>query len=160
MEEREDQHGQITHGTQGFLEYCMMDKTEVHVKGVDGIVEATIAHAKLGITWTRQHRRTSFGKPLSETGIVIDPDRVKELEINERLEKRRKTWKQRCYAEQFIDLFSSGMIVRIQKPAIWVKMNGTLAERVGILLSIANNWFNAPNVDEIDFTDFFAASLE
>ena len=137
----------------------MMDKTEVHVKGVDGIVEATIAHAKLAVTWTRQHRRTSFGKPLSVTGVLIDPDRVKELEINERLEKRRKTWKQRCYAEQFIDLVFSGMIIHLRKPAVWVKMNGTLAERVGILLSIANNWFDAAKVDEIDFTDFFAASL-
>ena len=90
--ERTDKDGQITHGARGYFEYAMMNKTDAKVKGPEQKKDAVIGYAMLDATWGKRNRSFSFGKPLSITGVQIDPNRVAQLELMERLDHVKKKW--------------------------------------------------------------------
>lgn len=158
--ERKNKDGAITHGAQGYLEYSMMDKTEIKFSDPDKKKEAIIAYAKLSTTWGKRNRSFSMGKPLSVTGVKIDQDRVAQLGLMERLEHVKKNWDKLSYAEQFIHLWMSGMIAVIRKLASWVGLGNSFKDRVAVLWRLIGKWSRGSASDSPDFLDYFEAALE
>jgi len=158
--ERTDEHGHTTHGAQGFLEYGLMDKTEVKFKKHQQKIDAVLGHALLGSTWNKRNRRFSMGQSLAKSGVLIDPDRVIELELMARLDHVRKNWKRLGYAEQFIHLWFSGMIKLVGKPQVWLNMSGNIIDRFKQIIQLLSNWCDDPTAEDTDFIDYVVASLE
>ena len=98
--ERTNKDGEITHGAQGFLEYAMMEKAEIKVKKAEQKKEAIIGLAELSATWSKRNRSFSMGKALAVTGVQIDPERVLQLQLEERLAYVRKNWDKLGIMEQ------------------------------------------------------------
>ncbi len=158
--ERINKDGEITHGAQGFFEYSALDKAEVKFDDVELTVEAIVGLAKLSTTWNKRNRSFSMGKSLSVTGVQIDPNRVIELQLMERLDAVKKNWGKLSYAEQFIHLWFSGMIALIRKPLSWLKHGISIKDRFLQALTIVKNWSTDDDAQDIDFIDYVAPLRE
>lgn len=101
-----------------------------------------------------------MGQSLAKSGVLIDPDRVIELELMERLDHVRKNWKRLGYAEQFIHLWFSGMIKLVGKPQVWLNMSGNIVDRFKQIIQLLSNWCDDPTAEDTDFIDYVVASLE
>lgn len=152
--ERVNDNGEITHGGQGYLEYSAMDKADVKLDTPEQTTEAIVGYAKLSGTWNKRNRSFSMGKPLEETGIQIDPVRVSELELMERLDAVKKNWKKLSYAERFIHLWFSGMASIIRKPLTWLKLGTSIKERFLLAIVLVENWSTDNDAQEVDFIDY------
>jgi hypothetical protein len=158
--ERTNERGEITHGGQGFFEYSALDKTDVKLNTAEQTVAAITGHARLSTTWNKRNRFFSMGKPLAVTGVQIDPDRVRELELMERLDAVKKNWKKLSYAEQFIHLWFSGLVSMIRKPLTWLKHGISIKDRFLQALSIVRNWSTDGDAQDVDFMDYVAPLRE
>ncbi|MGJ8626281.1 MAG: hypothetical protein ACSHXB_04900 [Sulfitobacter sp.] len=158
--ERINKHGEITHGAQGYLEYSAMEKTEINFSNSEQKKAAVIGLAKLSATWSKRNRQFSMGKSLAVTGAEIDPSRVIELEVMERLDFVKKNWDKLGCAEQFIHLWFSGMIDIIRQPQAWLKQNSSITERLLHSILLVKNWSTNENAQGIDFLDYVVAQLE
>lgn len=152
--ERVNDHGEITHGGQGYFEYAAMDKADVKLDTAEQTTEAIAGHAKLSNTWNKRNRSFSMGRPLVETGIQIDPDRVSELELMVRLDAVKKNWEKLSYAEQFIHLWFSGMASIVRKPLTWLRHSGSIKERFLLAIVLVKNWSTDDLAQDIDFIDY------
>jgi hypothetical protein len=151
--ERVNKHGEITHGAQGYLEYACLDKTEVKFKTPQQKIDAIIGFAMLGDQLSKRNRSFSMGKPLSVTGVEIDPTRVIELEVQERLEYVKKNFDQLSYAERFLHLWMSGVISIIRKPQPWLRCSGTIGDRFLAFLSLVKKWSADTSAEDVCFYD-------
>lgn len=158
--ERINEHGETTHGGQGFLEYACLEKTEIKFSKIQQKKDAVIGHALLAATWNRRNRSFSMGKSLAVSGVQIDPVRVAQLELMERLDQVKKNWKKLSYAEQFIHLWMSGAIAVIRKPQTWLKCGTSTQDRFLIFLSVVKNWCTDTSADDTCFYGFADAQLE
>ncbi len=158
--ERTDKNGQVTHGAQGYLEYAMMNKTEVKFEDPNQKREAVIAHAMLSATWGKRNQALSIGKPLSTTGVQIDPSRVAQLELIERLGHVRKNWGRLSYAEQFIHAWMSGMVLVVQKLQHWIGFGDSFKERFAVLWGLVRKWSLTSEAESTDFLIYLDAALE
>lgn len=158
--ERANKEGLITHGAQGFFEYAMMDKTEVNFTDPEMKKDAIIALAKLSITWTKRSRSISVGKPLSVTGVMIDQDRVAQLELMERLDHVKKNWDKLTYAEQFIHLWMSGAVFIVRKTSAWDGLGISFRDRTQVLWRLIWKWSRDRDLEVVDFLSYLDASLE
>lgn len=158
--ERINDQGEITHGGQGYFEYAALDKTDVKLDTAEQTVAAIVGHAKLSTTWNKRNRFFSMGKPLAVTGVQINPDRVRELELMERLDAVKRNWKKLSYAEQFIHLWFSGLVSMIRKPLTWLKHGISIKDRFLQALTIVKNWSTDDDAQDIDFIDYVAPLRE
>lgn len=158
--EREDKNGQKTHGGQGYLEYAAMDKTEIKVTKPEQIRKANVGHAMLGTTWSKRNRTFSMGKPLLESGTVIDPERVELLQMAERLETIKRNKHKGGYAEWFLHAWMSGVIKVVRKPSVWPQLGTSIASRVLASLVLLRNWCNDEGPDAPCFIEYTDALLE
>lgn len=158
--ERINKYGEITHGAQGYLEYSAMEKTEINFSNSEQKKAAVIGLARLSATWSKRNRQFSMGKSLAVTGIEIDPSRVIELEVMERLDFVRKNWSKLGCAEQFIHLWFSGMIDIIRQPQAWLKQNSSITERLLHSILLVKNWSTDESAQGVDFLDYVATQLE
>lgn len=158
--ERINDQGEITHGGQGYFEYAALDKTDVKLDTAEQTVAAIAGHAKLSTTWNKRNRFFSMGKPLAVTGVQINPDRVRELELMERLDAVKKNWKKLCYAEQFIHLWFSGLVSMIRKPLTWLKHGISIKDRFLQALFLVRNWSTDDDAQDVDFMDYVAPLRE
>jgi len=78
----------------------MMEKAEIKVKKAEQKKEAIIGLAELSATWSKRNRSFSMGKALAVTGVQIDPERVLQLQLEERLAYVRKNWDKLGIMEQ------------------------------------------------------------
>ena len=101
-----------------------------------------------------------MGKPLAITGVKIDPSRVIELQVMERLDFVKKYWDKLSYGEQFIHLWFSGMINIIGKPQVWLKHGSCIRERFFQALGYIKNWSTDNTAQDIDFLDYVEIPLE
>lgn len=152
--------GQETGGAQGWLEYLSMDKTKIEFKKTRQTKDAIIGMARLSTTWTKRNRSFSYGKPLAVSGVKIDPDRVAELELQDRLEFVRKNWDKLGAAERFIHIWMSGMVKVIKKDTRWTKFGDSIKDRFLELLSLVKNWSADATAQDIDFMDYVEPLLE
>ena len=157
--ERINAHGQITHGGQGYFEYSALQKTEIKFNTYQQTKAAILGYAILDSTWTKKNRQFSMGKPLAITGVKIDPSRVIELQVMERLDFVKKYWDKLSYGEQFIHLWFSGMINIIGKPQVWLKHGSCIRERFFQALGYIKNW-STDTAQDIDFLDYVEIPLE
>lgn len=158
--EQINKYGEITHGAQGFLEYSCLDKTEVEFDTVEQRKQAIIGHGKLGATWTKRNRCFSMGKPLTESKVEIDPARVAQLELMERLDHVKKKWNKLSFAEQFIHVWMSGYVAVISKPQTWLKHGTNISDRFVVFLNLIKNWSTNPLAKDTCFYGFMEAQLE
>lgn len=158
--EREDKNGQKTHGGQGYLEYSAMDKTEIKVTKPEQIRKASVGYAMLTPTWNKRNQTFSMGKPLLETGTVIDPERVELLQVAERLETIKRNKHKGGYAEWFLHAWTSGVIKVIRKPTVWPKLGNSIGDRVLAALILIRNWCNDESPEAPCFFDYADALLE
>jgi len=117
-----------------------MEKTKIEFFDSRLIREATVAHARLSMTWKRRTRGFSMGKSLERTGTVIDPDRVEELEIMERLDHLKKNFDELDFAGQFLHLWMSGIIKLMRRPETWQKIESSIRERFPGFLDVVRSW--------------------
>jgi len=158
--ERTDNDGKITHGAQGYFEYSCLDKTEVKFKTTKQIKDAIIGHAHLSTTWSRRNRNFSMGKPLEVSGIQIDPSRVVQLELEQRLDDIKRNWEKLDYAQRFIHVWMSGMVSIIKKPRSWLKYGASIRDRFLEVLSLIRKWSTDISAQDIDFFDYVMPPLE
>ncbi|WP_039016868.1 hypothetical protein [Halocynthiibacter namhaensis] len=158
--ERINTHGELTHGAQGYLEYACLDKTEVKFKKPEQKISAIKGFALLGTQLSKRNRSFSMGKALAITGVEIDPARVIELEVHERLDYVKKNVKKLSYAEQFIHLWMSGSLSIIRKPQPWLQCSGSISDRFLAFLSIVKKWCADTSTENLCFYDYAEASLE
>ena len=158
--ERINDQGEITHGGQGYFEYAALDKTDLKLDTAEQTVAAIAGHAKLSTTWNKRNRFFSMGKPLAVTGVQINPDRARELELMERLDAVKKNWKKLCYAEQFIHLWFSGLVSMIRKPLTWLKHGISVKDRFLQALFLVRNWSTDDDAQDVDFMDYVAPLRE
>jgi hypothetical protein len=158
--ERINDQGEVTHGGQGYFEYSALDKTDVKLDTADQTVAAIAGHAKLSTTWNKRNRFFSMGKPLTVTGVQINPDRVRELELMERLDAVKRNWRKLSYAEQFIHLWFSGLVPMIRKPLTWLKHGISIKDRFLQALFLVRNWSTDDDAQDVDFIDYVAPLRE
>lgn len=158
--ERTNKHGQTTHGAQGYLEYALLDKTEIKFDDTDQKIAAVKGFAVLGSQLTKRNRSFSMGKSLSVTGIEINPKRVIELEVQERLDYVKTNFNKLSYAEQFIHLWMSGAVSMIRKPQPWLQCGGGVSDRFLALLALVKKWSIDKSAETTCFYDYANASLE
>lgn len=158
--ERTNKDGEITHGAQGFLEYAMMEKTEIKVAGMERKKEAVIGLAELSATWSKRNRSFTMGKSLAATGVVIDQDRVLQLQLEERLAFVKKNWEKLDYAHQFIHLWMSGRVSIFKKSQPWLKHGDTVRERFVSFIGLVKKWCAATKAEDVDFFDYLDTALE
>ncbi len=129
--------GTVTHGLQGFLEYASLEKVEVSF-GRDS-VQAVLEFAKLDMTWNRRNRTFSSGKRPDDINTIVDPDRVKELEIERFKKKVRKNWTKLTYADRFLHIWISDAKLAMQtvKDRTFGSYLDGFVDRLSLLLS---NW--------------------
>ncbi|EEE37141.1 hypothetical protein RKLH11_977 [Rhodobacteraceae bacterium KLH11] len=129
--------GTVTHGLQGFLEYASLEKVEVSF-GRDSI-QAVLEFAKLDMTWNRRNRTFSSGKRPDDINTIVDPDRVKELEIERFKEKTKKNWTKLTYAERFLHIWISDakMAMKTVKERTFASYLDGFIDRLSLYLS---NW--------------------
>ena len=152
--------GYITGGAQGFLEYASMDKTETKFTNMHQIKDSIIGHARLSYTWKRKNLTFSMGKSVAVSGIVIDDDRVAELELMERLDFVKSKWDKLSDAEQFIHLWFSGMVKVIRKRLLWPDLNYSSSELFLKSLALVKNWCSDESAQDVDFFEFTEPLLE
>ena len=158
--EKINKHGEITHGAQGYLEYACLDKTEIKLKKTDQRKAAIIGFAVLGAQLNKRNRSFSMGKSLAVSGVEIDPTRVIELEVQERLNYVRKNFDRLSYAERFLHLWMSGAISIIRKPQSWLSWGGSTSDRFLAFLSLTKKWCADDSAENTCFYDYAEASLE
>ncbi|WP_164661339.1 hypothetical protein [Tropicibacter sp. Alg240-R139] len=158
--ERIDEKGFVTHGAQGYFEYACLDKTEINFTDLQQVKDAVVGYALLGATWTKRNRNFSMGAPLHVSRVTIDPDRVAELELMERLDAIKSKWNDLCYAEQFIHSWMSGGVSVIRKPKTWLKWRDSAKERFSEFFNSVKNWSTDPEAEGTCFIGFISASLE
>ncbi len=158
--ERVDQYGRTTHGAQGFLEYGLMNKTEIKFSKTKQKIEAVLGHALLASTWSKRNRNFSMGQPLAKSGVEINTDRVIELELMERLHHLRKTWRKLGHGERFLHLWFSGMIKLVKRPRAWLKLKGNIPDQIKQFIHLVSNWCDDSTAEGTDFIDYMVASLE
>lgn len=129
--------GTVTHGLQGYLEYASLEKVEISF-GRDS-VQAVLEFAKLDMTWRRRNRTFSSGKRTDDISTIVDPDRVKELEIRRFKEKVKRNWNKLTYAERFLHIWISDakMAMQTVKARTFGSYVGSFIDRLSLLLS---NW--------------------
>jgi hypothetical protein len=152
--------GYITGGAQGFLEYASMDKTETKFTNMHQIKDSIIGHARLSYTWKRKNLTFSMGKSIAVSDIVIDDDRVAELELMERLDFVKSKWDKLSNAEQFIHLWFSGMVKVIRKRLLWPDLNYSSSELFLKSLALVKNWRSDESAQDVDFFEFTEPLLE
>ena len=150
--------GERTRGAQGYFEYASMEKTDVQQDSPKQTKEATIYTARLGSTINRRNRIFSMGKSLDVTGVKIDPARVGELQLNERISRIKKNWSKLDYYIQFLFTWFSGgsLIARYKKVPAFLDIRYIF----GFLLDSIYNWCLQENSEVIEFADYFNARLE
>jgi hypothetical protein len=158
--ERINKHGEITHGAQGYLEYACLDKTEVKFNKYQQKIEAIHGFAQLSSQVHKRNLSFTMGKSLAVSGVTIDPSRVLQLELNERLDDIKKNWKTLSYAEQFIHLWMSGVISIIRKPQSWLKLSTSVSDCFLSFLSLVKNWCDDPSAIDTCFYDYAGIALE
>jgi hypothetical protein len=158
--ERVNKYGEITHGAQGYLEYTALSKTEVKFRTYHQKKAAVLGFALLDATWNKRNRRFSMGKSLAVTGVKIDPARVTELEVMERLNHVKGNWEKLCCAERFIHLWFSNMISIIKKPQTWLEHGTSMRDRFLQTLILIKNWSTDGEAQDIDFLDYVEVPLE
>lgn len=129
--------GTVTHGLQGYLEYASLEKVEISF-GRDS-VQAVLEFAKLDMTWSRRNRTFSSGKRPDDISTIVDPDRVKELEIERFKKKVKKNWTKLTYAERFLHIWISDakMAMQTVKDRTYGTYLDGFVDRLSLLLS---NW--------------------
>jgi hypothetical protein len=158
--EKINKHGEITHGAQGYLEYACLDKTEIKLKKTEQRKAAIIGFAVLGAQLNKRNRSFSMGKSLAVSGVEIDPRRVIELEVQERLDYVRKNFDRLSYAERFLHLWMSGAISIIRKPQSWLACGGSTSDRFLAFLCLTKKWCADASAENTCFYDYAEASLE
>lgn len=158
--ERLTKDGYRTAGGQGYLEYSCLEKAEINFETREQKKSGVLGLARLGETWNRRNRGFSMGKPLSVSGVQIDPDRVAKLELNERLEHVKKNWDKLGAAEQFIHLWFSGLVKVVKTDPLWTRMGSSLSERLKLAMLTAKNWLHHTTDEGIDFMEFCETQLE
>ena len=114
----------------------------------------------LGAQLNKRNRSFSMGKSLVVTGIVIDSDRVIELEVSERLDNINQNWDKLCYAEQFIHVWMSGAISVIRKPQHWLRCDDCISDRFLAFLNLVKKWSGDVSAENTCFYDYAEALLE
>ena len=134
--------GTVTHGLQGFLEYASLEKVEISF-GRDS-VQAVLEFAKLDMTWSRRNRTFSSGKRPDDIDTIVDPDRVKELEIERFKKKVKKNWTKLSYAERFLHIWISDakMVIQTVKDHTFGSYVDSFIDRLSLYLS---NWSQGVN---------------
>lgn len=158
--ERINKHGEVTHGAQGYLEYAHLNKTEIKFTRNDQKKDAIIGFALLGAQLNKRNLSFSMGKSLAVTGVEIDPNRVLQLELEERLDAIRKKWKTLSYAEQFIHLWMSGAISIIRRPQHWLQCTVSVGDRFVAFLNIFKKWCDDKSAENACFYGYVEALLE
>ncbi len=152
--ERTNKYGEITHGAQGYLEYAMMEKTEIKVTGPHRKKAAIIGLAKLSATWSKRNRSFSMGKSLATTGVKIDSERVMQLEIEERLQHVKRNWDKLDFAQQFIHLWMSGKVFVLNRQQPWLKRNTSIRKQFLEFFSLVRKWSTENTYEDLDFFDY------
>lgn len=158
--ERINNHGEITHGAQGYLEYACLDKTEIKFKKAEQKIDAVKGFAMLGASWNKRNRSFSMGKSLAVTGVEIDPVRVIELEHKERMNDIKMNRSRLSYAEQFLLLWLSGAISVIRMPQPWLQCGTSISDRFIAFFSLVKNWCDDTSAEGTCFYDYVEATLE
>lgn len=142
-------NGTIVGGAQGYLEYASMEKIEIDFG--DEARDALIEYVTLSQTWTRHNQNFSFGKSIDVSDVVIDPERAKALQRENRLDWVRKNWSKLCYAEQFIHVWISGSGVIALGVRELPDYREKFKERFIEVFSLYCNWVKSSIFDLIDF---------
>lgn len=158
--ERQTLDGQTTHGGRGYLEYAAMDKVEIKFDTAKQREKAVIAHARLSSTWSKRNKSFSLGKPLAVSGFTIDPDRVEELLMNERLDWIKNNKGGEAFAEWFLHLWKSGLVQVLSKPNRWLQLGTGTRKRFLLALAIVKNWCAADRPETPCFLGFAEPLLE
>ena len=158
--EKINKHGEVTHGAQGYLEYAYLDKTEVKFKKPEQKKDGIIGFARLGYQLNKRSRSFSMGKSLSVTGVEINPARVIELQVLDRLDYVRKNFEKMTFAEQFIHLWFSGVVSLIRKPQPWLQCTGSITDRFLAFLSLTKKWCADTSAENTCFYGYAEAALE
>ncbi len=158
--ERINKHGEVTHGAQGYLEYSAMEKTEVKLDTTEQKKDAVIGHALLGGQVNKRNLSFSMGKSLDVTGVRIDPARVIELQVQERLAYVKRNFAKLSYAEQFIHLWMSGWNQVVHKPQPWLRHGIITRSSFVAFLSLVKKWCCDPDAEDTCFYDYLDTLLE
>lgn len=158
--ERINKHGEVTHGAQGYLEYAAMEKTEVKFDKTKQKKDAVIGHALLGGQVNKRNLSFSMGKSLDVTGVSIDPARVIELQVQERLAYVKRNFDKLSYAERFIHLWMSGWALSINKDQSWLQPGLSTLDSFLMFHATVKKWCTDPGADDTCFYDYLDALLE
>ncbi len=151
--------GTETYGAQGFLEYAWINRCKGDFATPAKTAEALIEFAKIDATWNARSRGFRSGKSLEKSGVVIDPQRTKYIEAQDRLQWIKDHWDQLGHAEQFLHLWLSGKIELLERKSDWVRFAGGYREAFKLLLSELANWVYAAEAKDVDFSEFFVIPL-
>ncbi|WP_278922764.1 hypothetical protein [Pseudophaeobacter profundi] len=148
--------GTMVGGAQGYLEYMCMEKVELPFG--DQSADAALEFVQIDSTWDRRNRNFAFGKSISVSGIVIDQDRVKYLERENRLQWIKKNWSKLSYAEKFIHQWMSNGIDILAGIKSLPNYRAQFMDKFSAVLLLHCNWVRLNFFEVIDFVGFMSAS--
>lgn len=151
--------GTKTGGAQGFLEYARIERSRGKGKGAKEVVEAVIEFAKMNSTWSGKSKGFSRGKRIKKSSVVIDQERVKYVEAQDRMQWVKDKWNELSYAERFIHCWFSGAIGLMKSENAWIKAFGSGALSVKFMLRLCTNWVHAEFAEDVDFSTFLKAPI-
>ena len=152
--------GFVTGGAQGYLEYFSMDKTEFDFSEAQQTQKAIVGHARLTATWNKRNRSFSYGKPLAVSGVQIDPNRIAGLELQARLDRKKKNWANLGVGERFVDMWFSGLITVVKNDPRWLSLGDSLADRLKKAMALVKNWSDQNGPEFPCFLDYAETALE
>ena len=91
--------------------------------------------------------------------MTIDPERVKFIETQERIQWIKDNWRKLDHAEKFIRFWFSGMINLSKTSESLCKTEELGSSFVRFLFGALTNWVTAPSAKDVDFSGYLQDRL-
>ncbi|MEL7445175.1 MAG: hypothetical protein AAGK02_05100 [Pseudomonadota bacterium] len=149
--------GTETRGAQGYLEYAQINEPRVDMGGPIPTAAAITEFYKMDSTWCSRPRTFKYGKTIKESEIVLDVDRVRFIEQQDRLQWIKDHWDKLSFAEQFVHVWLSGVVGTLRSCVDWSVLFGRGSRLIDVLLRTFLNWVTSDSAKDIDFIIYFGA---
>lgn len=143
--------GTETRGAQGYLEYAQINKPRADMGKPQDTARAIIEFSKMDITWCARSRTFKYGKTLEDSGVVLNPDRLRYIEQQDRLQWIKDHWDKLSFAEQFVHIWRSGIVGTFRSSIDWTVLFGRGSQSISALLRNIRNWATADAAKDTDF---------
>lgn len=151
--------GTETAGAQGYLEYAWRNEPRADMDTPAKTAEAIIEFIRMNTTWDARSRGVSYGKSLEKSGTILDKERVKFIEAQDRAQWIKDHWHQLDYAVRFLHTWLSGLVEVQRSDKEWVKAFRKGVSPISDMISIFSNWATTMDAKDIDFSEYFPNPL-